>query len=148
MESRLLRSVAASGLFAVILGGCSSVTPWPVAQIRYYCPPEYGLGYDHLCWPRRVMPPTNFVAAPQQQQFHSASASNDPPSWGGHAAAGGGSAGAGGALLGAAGRSAPEALSGTTALRAESNVARKAAIATENEEGFEVLRIFLWIFEL
>jgi hypothetical protein len=128
---RMALAIASS---ATLFGGCS-YSPTP-----YY---TYASYFGHF--PPTPPPSAYFRPLYPLPQFHS---TYDPPSWGGRDAAAAGSAGAGGALLGAAGRSAPEALAGTTALRAESNVARKAAIATEDEEGFEVLRIFLWIFEL
>jgi len=56
MQSKLLRSVAASAMLAVTVGGCSSVTPGPVAQVLY-CPSGYDLGYDYMCHRRSFAPP-------------------------------------------------------------------------------------------
>jgi hypothetical protein len=144
MRPALCSAAAFAALILAGVAGCATDTS-----------PSY---FGHF--PPAPPPSTYFFPRPYPQpQFHSAPASNDLPSWGwgGHDAAVAGLAGAGGAVLGAASRSgtsglaataAPKALAGTTALRAEGSFARKAAIATEDEEGFELLRVLLLIFEL
>ena len=91
------RSLAAAlsgivpALAAMTLAGCSSVTPGPEAQIRYYCPQGYDLWGDFLCHPRGYdVPPAQGAAG-----IAAPAPAPPAPSWSHDAAMAGAGAGAG-----------------------------------------------------